>query len=255
MATISAANVTAITDSVARHITDLAALVGSNTAIVAGQATTLGKIAALNDASQLYALIDGFQGAVNAESALLANLASYNAILDSMAPAVIAMEKATGGLQAFLVANTIQVAPAYADAHNRAAVTRGSVIALTAVGVFGKAIANMGSITLSGAGAGAFTDNAAQAAGYGNAPLSIFNNKGSAGGAATATYTVTYSAWVAGVLTTGLTASAVMPASSANLAAVSLAVSGVDITAITVAGGTAADVVGVSASLVRTPAY
>jgi len=255
MATISAANVTALTDSIARHVTDMQALLGSTAALTAGQATTLGKVAALADAAQLYALIDGFQGFVNAENALLASMASYNAILDSVAPAVIAIEKATGGLAAFLIANTIQVPPAYADAHNRAASTRGSVVALTPQGVFGKAIANMGSITLSGAGAGVYTDNAAQGATYGNAPLSIFNNKGSTGGAASAVYTVTYSAYVAGVLTTGLSANATMPASSVNGAAVSLAVSGVDVTGVSCTGGTAGDIVACSAAALRTPAY
>lgn len=255
MATITAANVQALTDSIARHITDLAALLGSPSAIQAGQATTLSKVAALNDISQESFLVDGFIQFQLQENALISNLQSYNAILDAAAPAVLALHNATGGLTIFCRANSIQVAPAYADAHNRAA-GKGLVQALGPDVVFGSAQANLGQITLTGAGAGTFADGTAEPATYGNAPLSIVNAGAGATGAAAGTYTVTYSAYnAAGALQTGLTASATMPASSAAGAAVSLAVSGVDVTGISVTGGTAGDKVGVKATALRTPAY
>ncbi len=257
MATITSANVQAITDSIAKHIADLQTLVGgSQTTLAAGKTTTLGKVAALNDASQLYALMDGFQQAFNAESAFLTQLTSYNAILDLFAPACIALEKATGGLAAFLAANSLQVAPGYLDAHNRCQARTGAVLALPNYSAFGPVGANLGQITLTGAGAGTFAAGTSEPATYGNAPLSIFNNKGSTGGAASATYTVTYNAYnSSGVLQTGLTATATMPASATNGQAVSLGVSGVAVTNITVVGGTAADVVAVSAAALRAVAY
>ena len=131
MATISAANVSALMSSIAKHVVDLQAQIGSATAITAGEATTLGKVAALGDASQEYALMAGFQQALATnEAGYLATLASANAIYDLFAPACIALERATGGLQAFLTANSILAPTAYAAAHNRCASKTGAVITI-----------------------------------------------------------------------------------------------------------------------------
>lgn len=259
MATITAPNVQTLTDAIAKHIVDLQALVGSPTALNAGQTTTLNHIAALNDATQQFLLLTGFNVFVGLEQALIASYQSYNAILDSVAPAVVAINNvAPGGLAAFCAANNVQVHPVYFDAHNRAVATGrlpGAVLPVSAS--FNYADANIAQITLTGAGAGTFAAQTAENANYGNAPLSIFNAGAGATGAAAGTYTVTYNAYntSTGALQTGLTASATMPAASIAGAAVTLAVSGVAVTAITLTGGTAGDKIGVSAALQRTPAY
>lgn len=139
MATISAVNTSALMSSIAKHITDLQTLVGgSQSAITAGEATTLGKVAALGDASQEYALMAGYQQALSAnEPNFLTLLSSANAIYDLFAPAIIALERATGGLQAFLVANTIKAPTAYANAHNRCASITGAVVTILAAQIDG----------------------------------------------------------------------------------------------------------------------
>jgi len=139
MATITAANVSALMSSLAKHVTDLQTLVGgSQSAITAGQATTLGKIAALGDASQEFALMAGFQTALATnESAYLAQLATANIIYDLFASACIALERATGGLNAFLTANAILAPTAYANAHNRCASKTGAVVTIVAGNISG----------------------------------------------------------------------------------------------------------------------
>lgn len=265
MATITAANVQAITDSVAKHLTDLQALLASPAAVQTGQGTTLGKIAALNDQSQEFFLLDGFEAFVASESALLGQWQSYNSMLDATFAAAAAVDNATTGLGAFLVTNALQVHPFYLDAHNRAVARRQLApgVALGPLHAFGKALPNLGQVNVTGSGVGTFVAGTGQGnspagagAAYGNAPLSIFNAGTGATGAASGTYTVTYNQYNAsGVLVTGLTASATMPASSAAGFAVSLAVSGVAVTNITLTGGTNGDKVGCSAALLRTPAY
>lgn len=138
MATITSANVSALMSSIAKHVTDLQAQIGSATAITAGQATTLGKIAALGDASQEFALMAGFQTALATnEAGWLASLAAVNNLYDLFAPACIALERATGGLQAFLTANSISAPTAYANAHNRCASKTGAVGAIAAGSISG----------------------------------------------------------------------------------------------------------------------
>lgn len=138
MATITAANVSALTSSIAKHITDLQAQIGSSAAITAGQATTLGKIAALNDASQEFALMAGFQTALATnEAGWLATLAAANSVYDLFAPACIALERATGGLNAFLTANVIKAPTAYANAHNRCASKTGAVVTIVSGNIDG----------------------------------------------------------------------------------------------------------------------
>lgn len=137
MATITAANVSALMSSVAKHITDRQAQIGSGAAITTGQATTLGKVAALADASQEYALMAGFQGAMANEAASLTTLANANPIYDDFAPACIALERATGGLQAFLTTNAIKAPTAYAAAHNRCASKTGAVVTIVAGSIDG----------------------------------------------------------------------------------------------------------------------
>jgi hypothetical protein len=138
MATITAANVSALMSSLAKHITDLQAQIGSGSAITAGEATTLGKIAALADASQEYALMAGFQTALATnEAAYLTKLASVNPIYDLFAPACIALERATGGLNAFLTTNAIKAPTAYANAHNRCASLTGAVVTIVSGNIDG----------------------------------------------------------------------------------------------------------------------
>lgn len=141
MATITAANVSALMSSLAKHVTDLQAQIGSATAITAGQATTLGKIAALGDASQEFALMAGFQTALSTnEAAWLTQIAAANSIYDLFAPACIALERATGGLQAFLTANSILAPTAYANAHNRCASKTGAVVTIAAGSISGSIV-------------------------------------------------------------------------------------------------------------------
>lgn len=139
MATITAANTSALMSSVAKHVADLQTLVGgSQSAITAGQATTLGKIAALGDASQQFALLAGFETALATnEAAYLTQLATANTIYDLFASACIALERATGGLNAFLTANSIKAPTAYANAHNRCASLTGQVVTIVSGNIDG----------------------------------------------------------------------------------------------------------------------
>lgn len=140
MATISAANVSALMSSLAKHISDLQALKGSTSAIVTGQGTTEGKVAALNDFSQQSALLGGFASFVTNENALLAAWSNTNAIYDAVAPACQALEKATGGLNAYLVANAIKAPTLYANAHNRCASLTNTVVTVATANIDGTII-------------------------------------------------------------------------------------------------------------------
>jgi hypothetical protein len=257
---ITSADIQAWTDSIAKHIRDQVALIGSTGAILTGQATTLNRIAAKTVAVDEYPYLDGFEAAVANENAWLSQEASYNAILDIWYPAVAGIDRGVGGLDAYCAANTIQVDPVYADAHNRA-VAKGNQfpsVALRAFNVFGTVVANMGQDNVSGSGTGAFVSGAAIPAAYGNAPLQIFNTGGGNIGAASAVYTVTYSKYnAAGVLLVGQTATATMPSGSIPGFSVALSggAAGIAVTNITQTLGTNGDQVAVKSTLLRAASY
>ncbi len=257
MATISQSNAQALCDSIAKHVITAIAVPGAVSALQTGQGTTLGKIAALNDASQQYFLLDGFEQMMNAESAWITMIQLYNSVLDFCFTGCQTLDNATGGLAAF-IANSFQVDPHFLDAFNRAFMRgAGSPKALLqAYQAFGADIANMAQLNVTGSGIGTYVQGASQAAAYGNAPLSIFNANGSNVGAANCVVTVTYNSYNgSGVLQTGLTATATLPSGSVPNAAVSLAVSGVAVTNMTLTGGTNGDKVGVSCALLRAVAF
>jgi hypothetical protein len=263
MAALSSADVQAQCDSLARHIIDLQTLIsGSQSSIVTGQATTLGKIAALNDVQKQLALLDGINQAMKDETAFLGGL-SYNSVLDALFWAMVTLDKGVpNGLAAFLQSNTVQVDPHFLDAFNRAFARQVGGYPLAKLGAFqafGQAVANMGSVAVTGAATGNFSDGAAQNAAYGNAPLSIFNNGGGVTGAGSTVFTVTYSKYDAsGNLVSGQTATATMPAGSAVGFAVALSGSaaGIDVTNIAVtSSGNNGDNIGVKATLLRAVTY
>ncbi len=257
---IPAPSVQALCDSVARHLGDLVALPGPTAGLVAGQATTLAHVAALDDAGQEYGLMDSFEQLVAMEQAWLALVSSYTELLDLARPAVVALDAvcgAVGGLRAFCRTEGVQVAPDYLDAHNRAAARIYGMTPLSPDVAFGAALANLGRITLSGPGAGTFAVGSAEPAAYGNAPLSLVNAGSGATGASAGTYRVTYSLYdVAGNLVTGATVSVTMPGGTLVGAGVALGVAGIAVTGITVvSGGNAGDVLAVAAGLLRAAAY
>ncbi len=261
MATITTTNAQNLCDSIAYHIIELVAAVNASTisTLTAAQATTLGRVAALNDASQETFLLDPMNASMSNEAALMNQYQNYNAILDAFFPYCAGIDLATGGLAAFLTANTLQVDPHFLDAFNRAFARRAvnPTAALSAFLAFGSVVANMSQILLTGAGAGTYTAGSNVPAAYGNAPLSIVNIGAGNTGAAAGTYTVTYNKYnAAGVLLTGQTATATMPAGSVPGATVALsgAAAGIAVTGISVTGGTAADKIAVASSLLRTVA-
>jgi hypothetical protein len=260
MTAVTKATVQTLSDSIAKHIADLVTLTGGSTsAITAGQATTLGEIAVLNDAAQQYSLLDGFTAAINSETAWLASVVSYNSILDAFRAACVALDGAvTGGLAAFTTANqTLQLAPAFFDAFNRAILAIGKPTnALPAWQAFSPTGTQIAHITLTGSGAGTYAHDTTPS--YGNAPLSIKNITGGNTGAADGIYTITYKKYsTAGAVLTGQTATATMPSGSSNgtLVALSGSAQGFEVTNITLTGGTAADVVAVVTTTLRSPAY
>ncbi len=258
MATITPANALALADSVATRIIARVALIGSPSALQAGQATMLARIAALNDYTQQQALLDGFSAAVANENAAIAKAQAYTTILDDYFAACAALDVATGGYGAMLQANSQQVDPHFLDAWNRAA-SRGLTAPAKALGAFlafGPAQSPLASITVTGSGAGTFAAGTAIPATYGNAPLSVYNAGSGATGAASGTYTVTYNAYnSSGVLQTGLTQAATVPNGTAVGGAVSLGISGIAVTNITLTGGNSGDVIGVKSTLLRTATY
>lgn len=248
------------TDSIAKHIRDQLALIGSTSAILSGQATTLNRIGAKTLAADEYPFLDGFEAAVVNENAWLTQEASYNAILDLWYPACASIDRGVGGLNAYLIANALQVDPVFADAFNRA-VSKGNQfpsVAIQAFNAFGTAVANMGQDNVSGSGTGAFVSGSAIPAAYGNAPLQIFNAGAGNIGATSPVFTVTYNKYSpAGVLQTGQIATATMPTGSVPGTSVALSggAAGIAVTNITQTLGVAGDQVAVRSTLLRTAAY
>ncbi len=258
MATISAANTQTLMDSIAAHIIAVAALPGSSSALVTGQGTTLGRIAALGDASQQYALLNAMEQFVTNENAWLAQVTNYLSILDCYRPACAALDQATGGLAAFMQANTLQCDPHFFDAFNRAFYKgyQYPIAALANWQAFGPVDSNLAQITVTGSGTGTFAAGTAEPTTYGNAPLHLTNIGSAATGAASGVYTITYSTYdSSGVLHTGYTATATVPNGTAVGASVSAGASGIAVTGITLTGGNAGDVIAVSSTLLRTVAY
>lgn len=257
MATITPTNALALADSIAAHIIAAEGLLVSPTALESGQTTTLAKVAALNDAGQLLMLLGAFQNAVNNELAWITNNQAYTTLLTNWIPACAALDQVTQGYSAFLATNLQQVDPHFLDAFN-AAVVKGLQYPQTPLAnwqAFGPAQTDLAEISVTGSGVGTFAAGTALST-YGNAPLSVYNAGSAATGAAAGTYTVTYNSYTsAGVLQTGLTANATVPAATAVGASVALNVSGIAVTTITVSGGNAGDIIGVKSTLLRTVTY
>ncbi len=258
MATISPTNCQLLCDSVAAHLIAEVGLIGSPSAIVAGQATSLGHVAGLGDAGQEFALIDAFEQFVANENAWLAVVQAYNTLLDGAAAACAALDAATAGLAAFLQANSLQVDPHFLDAFNHAATRRSLVATLGAFLAFGNAVANLGQISVTGATTGTFAAGTSVNSAYGNAPLALVNAGSGATGASPTVATVTYNKYNAsGVLQTGQTATATMPNGSAPGTAVALsgAAAGIAVTGISVTGGNSGDTLAIKSALLRTVGY
>ncbi len=258
MATISPSNCQALCDAVAAHIIAEVGLIGSPSAIVAGQATSLGHVAGLGDASQEFALIDAFEQMMANENAWLTVVQAYNTLLDGAAAACAALDAATAGLAAFLQANSLQVDPHFLDAFNHTAARRALVAMLGAFLAFGNAVANLGQISVTGASTGTFAAGTPVNSAYGNAPLSLVNAGGGNTGASSTVATVTYNKYNAsGVLQTGQTATATMPGGSTPGTAVALSGSaaGIAVTGISVTSGNSGDTLSVKSTLLRAAAY
>lgn len=262
MAALTAANAVTLADGIAKHIIDLVAVPGSTSAITTGQATLLGQVVALNDASQITALLDGFNASVTAEKAYLTNQASYNAILDLWFGACLALDAAaSGGLAALLAANQPnQVDYRFLDAFNRADSKGGvnPVAALPAWLSFAPAALGLATFAVTGSGAGTFTAGTAVSSLYGNGPLSLYNAGAGVIGAASITATVTYTKYSStGTVLTAQTATATLTNGAASGAAVALSGSaaGTAVTNITITGGTNGDSIGVKTTLLRSVSY
>lgn len=254
----SAAQIRGLCDTIAKHIIDAAAALGSTSALQAGQATSLAQIAALADATLIYPLLAGFESAMGKETAWIANEASYNNILDNHFDACAVLDSATGGLAAFLAAQSVQVDPHFQDAFNRAA-SQGKAYPSTPLKpylAFGNAASNMGQFNATGGAGGAFVAGTAVNVLYGNAPLQMFNAGGGNIGGSIVHVTVTYSKYDgSGNLLAGQTVTVDMPAGTTPGSSVSLGVSGIAVTNITVTNSTNADQIAVRSTLLRTVGY
>lgn len=264
MAALSASDVQAQCDALAKHVIDLFALASaSQAAIIAGQATNLSRIAALNDAQKIGLLLDGVNTAFAAETAWLNQLAAYNSALDAVFWWIITLSRSVpNGISAFLQANSLQVDPHFLDAHNRAFARQVGGVPTSLMSAylsFGQAIAQMATVAVTGSTTGNYTHVADQAAAYGNAPLSIYNAGGGNTGASSTVFTVTYSKYDgSGNVLTGQTATATMPNGSAPNTAVALSGSaaGFAVTNIAVtSNGNSGDTIGVKATLLRAVTY
>ncbi len=247
--------VQAVCDSVATHVIGLNSFYSSTASVLTGEATSLARVAALNDQGQLQFLLANFKAAFQQESAFLHRSTSYTAILATLGQVCSALDSATGGLSQYLVAHGVQVDPHFLDLFNGIAGASG-LVALPAFTAFGPVNTNLAQFNVGGSGAGAFTAGTSQLSTYGNAPMNLVNIASGATGGSNGIYTITYSAYnMAGTLQTGLQVQTTMPASSASGTSVSTGVSGVAVTNITVSGATQNDVMGIQSALLRTAVY
>lgn len=115
--------VAALLSSFAKHLTDLGAVVGSTSALTTGQASTEGRVASLGDFGQIQALLGGVASFTQREGALLSAWQAQGTTGAALAllPVCVALERATGGLDAYLSANAIKAPSTYATAHNTCA--------------------------------------------------------------------------------------------------------------------------------------
>jgi hypothetical protein len=210
MATISTANLTALADNIAKSLVDLEASLITNVAanaptkatIQAGQTggsnSLQARVAGLNDAQQEADLVDE----ALADAAKIAALVNFtmNGFHRNYAEFLVALDKHVGGLNAFLVSNSLQVHPYFATCFNYVADLAPqlgkSASALTHIAVsriFTPTEVTLGSIAVTGAAAGNFSAGTAlNTTLYGASQLYLKNTDVSPTTSTNAVFHITY---------------------------------------------------------------
>lgn len=256
MAVISGAECTTLCDAIADHIATMQTVPQSSviTTLTTGQATTKAHVAGLNDAQKVGDLINGFINAMAAEGALLASWQRYNDLLDAMKSACYVLEAHTGGLPAFLAANTLQVDPRFCDAYNRMALAYG-LPPMPPRLAFGPASQQLASILVTGTGAGTFSAGTPIASTYGNTKVVLKNIGGGPTGGASATYTLTYQFLDGSGNVQSTTTAATVGAGTASGATVAVTPAMIAVIGITLTGGTNGDNIAVQSIQTRALAF
>jgi hypothetical protein len=278
---MTATQVQQVTDSIAQTISDFNTAFVSNTAANAptantilagftgtGASNTLGRILGLGDLNAELSMLSPANKAAGNITSYIGSLRSISAFYQQLFPLLDALDSATGGLNAFLTSNAIQVNGWFAKAftaYQALAVALGyrssAPTALSAANYFPyTSVDNMWAFTA--ATATTFSSNAVSSnpttavSGGGVGPLVIYKSNASnaIGGA---TFTITYI--TAAGTSTNATYSTVSgtPAASGTLATgytVSGAI-GSAITAVTGTGMTAGESYILGIKTVRTPSY
>lgn len=276
MATISSANLTTLVDNIAKVVTDMtssfvtnptnsAPTVATITSGMNGSSTsTQAHLAALSDFSEELALVTGANTSIANAIALMTSYTSPNTLYLQFVDLMNSIDNHVSGLNAFLVANSLQVHPNFSATFNYFALNatalgkRGPANAPTSIAAANifpaAAVTPMSTISVTGASAGTVAAGSTiSTASYGAVPLYLENT--SAGAAAAATnFTVTYTTASGTSSTIGKTIAAAMGTGTSN--AVALGVSGTAVTNIVVnSSGTSGESYVVYAPILRAIAY
>lgn len=280
---LSASQVTALTDSIAKGISDYNAnvvtgLSASFTAMNAGisgtgASATIGRVlgyAGVPDLADELTLLPKAYAMGNQTAAFLSGLQNMNGWYQQYFPILDALDTAQAGLNQFLLAQTIQVNGWFAAAFNYY-VGMASLMGLRSVANLPTALSagtffpyasvdNMWGFTSSGATT--FTANAVGAnvntAGSGGGAAQLLIYKANAGNAAGgATFNVSYINGAGQTVTASYTTTSGVPVGAGSLAAgyVIPGAIGSQVTGVTGVGMTAGEQYIIGTKLVRTPAY
>jgi hypothetical protein len=210
MATISTGNLTALADNIAKSLVDLEAALITNVvggspskATIqngqnAGSNSLLSHVAGLADPDQEAALID--EAIADAAKVAATVDFSMNGFRRNYAEFLIALDRHVGGLNAFLVTNTLQVHPYFAACFNYIADLAPQLglasAALTHVAVsriFTPTEVILGSIAVTGAAAGTFSAGTAlNTSLYGASQLYLKNTAGAPTTGTNTVFGITY---------------------------------------------------------------
>jgi hypothetical protein len=272
MAIISSSNLTTLVDNIAKSMTDLRtafiANLGANaptlTTITNGQNAASNSlrahVASLNDLDQESALA---AAASAANTALVSQLAiSMNEFYPSFGSFMVALDKHVGGLNAFLVANSLQVNPEFASAFNYIAANAvllglapAVLTQIAPANIFINLNQTLASVAVTGAAAGTFAAGTAiDTTKYGPAALFLKNTAGGATGGTATSFTVTFNNGIGNAAATATQALSGALAAGAVLAIAGA--SGISVSNIVVnSGGVAADAIAVVVQPLRTVSY
>lgn len=244
MATIAASDFLALTDSLGKQYAELKLTPGDTHAgnVLTGATNNAGRAQAYTDPQQVIDLLPTLYALEGAAATLYQ---SANALFGS---ALQALNKHVAGLDAFCVAQSIQVTSDFRDLANAAL----SSSAVKPAEVFPPSAVSLATFAVTGSGAGTYTHGAAvDTTLYGATQVQVVTT--SLIGAASITVTLTLKKADGNTETKTATISS----GTASGTAIDVATSAdryTDCTAVTITGGTSADGFAVKTKVLRTPA-